>query len=46
MALHYEIDNTDLQILNILMEDAFTPYTEIGKKLYISLALLFLHYEF
>ncbi len=36
MALHYEIDNTDLQILNILMEDAFTPYTEIGKKLYIS----------
>ncbi|MFM2305343.1 MAG: hypothetical protein RLZZ367_12 [Bacteroidota bacterium] len=36
MALHYEIDNTDLQILNILMENAFTPYTEIGKKLYIS----------
>lgn len=36
MSLHYEIDNTDLQILNILMENAFTPYTEIGKKLYIS----------
>ncbi len=36
MALHYEIDNTDLQILNILMENAFTPYTEIGKKLFIS----------
>ncbi len=36
MALHYQIDNTDLQILNILMENAFTPYTEIGKKLYIS----------
>ena len=36
MALHYEIDNTDLQILNILLENAFTPYTEIGKKLYIS----------
>ena len=36
MALHYEIDYTDLQILNILMENAFTPYTEIGKKLFIS----------
>ena len=36
MALHYEIDNTDLQILNLLMENAFTPYTEIGKKLFIS----------
>ena len=36
MALNYEIDNTDLQILNILMENAFTPYTEIGKKLFIS----------
>jgi Lrp/AsnC family transcriptional regulator for asnA, asnC and gidA len=36
MALNYEIDNTDLQILNILMENAFTPYTEIGKKLFVS----------
>ena len=36
MALHYEIDNTDLQILNLLMENAFTPYTEVGKKLFIS----------
>lgn len=36
MALNYEIDNTDLQILNILMENAFTPYTDIGKKLFIS----------
>lgn len=36
MALHYEIDNTDIQILNILMENAFTPYTEVGKKLFIS----------
>lgn len=36
MALNYEIDNTDIQILNILMENAFTPYTEIGKKLFIS----------
>lgn len=36
MALHYEIDNLDLQILNILMTDAFVPYTEIGKRLYVS----------
>ena len=36
MALNYEIDNTDLQVLNILMENAFTPYTEIGKKLFVS----------
>ncbi len=36
MALNYEIDNTDIQILNTLMENAFTPYTEIGKKLFIS----------
>ncbi|MES2620980.1 MAG: Lrp/AsnC ligand binding domain-containing protein [Bacteroidota bacterium] len=36
MALNYEIDNTDIQILNILMENAFTPYTEIGKKLFVS----------
>lgn len=36
MPLNYEIDNTDMQILSILMEDAFTPFTEIGKKLFIS----------
>lgn len=36
MALNYEIDNTDLKILNILMENAFTPFTEIGKKLFVS----------
>lgn len=36
MALNYEIDNLDLQILNILMENAFIPYTEIGKKLFVS----------
>jgi Lrp/AsnC family transcriptional regulator for asnA, asnC and gidA len=36
MADNYEIDKTDLAILNMLMENAFTPYTEIGKKLYIS----------
>ena len=36
MALNYEIDNTDISILNILMQNAFTPYTEIGKTLFIS----------
>ena len=36
MALNYEIDNLDLQILNALMENAFTPYTELGKKLFVS----------
>ncbi len=36
MALNYEIDNTDISILNILMQNAFTPYTEIGKQLFIS----------
>jgi Lrp/AsnC family transcriptional regulator for asnA, asnC and gidA len=36
MALNYEIDNLDIGILNILMDDAFTPYTEIGKKLFVS----------
>lgn len=32
----YDIDNLDKQILNILMEDAKTPYTEIAKKLIVS----------
>jgi len=36
MALNYEIDKLDIQILNILMEDAFMPYTELGKKLFVS----------
>jgi Lrp/AsnC family transcriptional regulator for asnA, asnC and gidA len=36
MALNYEIDNLDIQILNNLMEDAFIPYTELGKKLFVS----------
>ncbi|MBS1593625.1 MAG: Lrp/AsnC ligand binding domain-containing protein [Bacteroidetes bacterium] len=36
MALNYEIDNLDLRILNTLMENAFIPYTEIGKKLFVS----------
>ena len=36
MALNYEIDNLDIRILNALMENAFTPYTELGKKLFVS----------
>ncbi|MCS6934233.1 MAG: Lrp/AsnC ligand binding domain-containing protein [Chitinophagales bacterium] len=36
MPIHYEIDNTDIGILNLLMENAFMPYTEIGKKLFVS----------
>lgn len=32
----YEIDNTDIQLLNILQKDAFTPFTEIAKELYVS----------
>lgn len=36
MAKNYEIDNTDLQILALLAEDAKIPYTEIAKKVYVS----------
>jgi Lrp/AsnC family transcriptional regulator, regulator for asnA, asnC and gidA len=31
-----EIDNTDLKILSLLMQDANMPYTEIGKKIFVS----------
>lgn len=31
-----EIDNTDLKILSLLMEDASLPYTEIGKRIFVS----------
>lgn len=31
-----DIDKLDRQILDILMKDAKTPYTEIAKKLYVS----------
>ncbi|HRN93687.1 MAG: Lrp/AsnC ligand binding domain-containing protein [Chitinophagales bacterium] len=34
--LDYEIDNTDIQLLNILQTNAFTPFTEIAKELYVS----------
>ena len=33
---NYEIDNTDLKILSLLLQDATTPYTEIGKKVFVS----------
>lgn len=36
MAQNLEIDNTDLQILTLLMKDATLPYTEIGKKIHVS----------
>ncbi len=36
MDKNLEIDNTDLQILSLLMQDANMPYTEIGKKVYVS----------
>lgn len=34
--IHYEIDDLDREILNILIEDAKTPYTEIASKLIVS----------
>jgi Lrp/AsnC family transcriptional regulator, regulator for asnA, asnC and gidA len=36
MDKNLEIDNVDLQILSLLMEDANMPYTEIGKKVFVS----------
>jgi len=36
MDKNLQIDNLDRQILAILIEDARTPYTEIGKKLFVS----------
>ncbi|MEQ9467072.1 MAG: Lrp/AsnC ligand binding domain-containing protein [Ekhidna sp.] len=36
MSKNYEIDNVDLKILNILSEDAKTPYTEVAKKVFVS----------
>lgn len=36
MDKNFEIDNVDLKILSLLMEDANMPYTEIGKKIYVS----------
>lgn len=31
-----QVDNLDLQILSLLMNDAFLPYTEIARKLIVS----------
>jgi Lrp/AsnC family transcriptional regulator for asnA, asnC and gidA len=36
MSKNYEIDSVDLKILNLLMEDAKIPYTEIAKKVFVS----------
>ena len=36
MAKNYEIDNTDLKILEILMDDAKKPFIEVAKKAYVS----------
>lgn len=36
MARNYEIDNVDLDILEILMNDATKPYTEVAKKVFVS----------
>lgn len=36
MVLNYEIDNTDRQILTLLLQDARMPYLEIARKLIVS----------
>jgi Lrp/AsnC family transcriptional regulator for asnA, asnC and gidA len=36
MSKNYEIDNIDLQILDILNQNAKKPYTEVAKKVYVS----------
>lgn len=36
MSKNFEIDNTDLRILEILMQDAKRPYTEVAKKVNVS----------
>ena len=36
MSKNYEIDNVELKILNILMEDAKIPYTEVAKRVFVS----------
>jgi Lrp/AsnC family transcriptional regulator, regulator for asnA, asnC and gidA len=35
-AADYQIDKTDLKILAALIDDAFIPYTELAKKIYVS----------
>lgn len=36
MPKNFDIDNVDLRILSLLMQDANMPYTEVGKKVYVS----------
>ncbi len=36
MGKNYELDNTDLKILEILRDDAKKPYTEVAKKVNVS----------
>lgn len=36
MAKNYEIDNTDLKILEILRDDAKKPFTEVARKVNVS----------
>lgn len=36
MDKNLEIDNVDLKILEILVNDASTPYTEVAKKVFVS----------
>ena len=36
MPRHYELDDTDRRILNLLIEDAKMPYTEIARKIHVS----------
>lgn len=36
MLKNYEIDNTDLRILEILRDDAKKPYTEVARKVNVS----------
>jgi len=36
MSKNYEIDNTDLKILETLIQDARRPYTEVAKRVHVS----------
>ena len=36
MAKNLELDNTDLKILEILMQDAKRPYTEVARRAFVS----------
>ena len=36
MARNYELDDTDRKILNLLIQDAKMPYTEIARKIHVS----------